>query len=414
MLILWSYSFILKAQDDQHLSLDSCYSLAVANYPLVKQYDLIAQSEEYSLENVSKGYLPKIGFTGHATYQSEVTSLPVSIPGMEFPTISKKQYRIYGEAVQSLTDMVTLQYQKDYIRANTQAEEINNAVELYKIKDRICQLYFGVLLLDVQINQARLIIDDIENALVAANAAIGNGSGLKSTADILKANLLQNEQKLIELNSGKKTYLKMLSYFTGLPMNEATMLETPAIEITSQEIKRPELKLFEYKRLTFDSQEKILNARNWPQLSLFFQGGYGRPALNMLDNNFKFYYITGLRFKWNLVGLYTLRNDKSMLSLNKKMVDVQQDVFLFNTRLNLSDQNQEVNKLKALMESDKEIVTLRSKIAKTSGKQLKFGVITVHDYLSTLYARDQAEQNFTMHKLQLLMAQYKINITTGN
>src|SRR4051812_25530756 len=44
----------------QTLPIDSCYALAVRNYPLIKQYELIEKTKEYTLNNAGKAYLPQL------------------------------------------------------------------------------------------------------------------------------------------------------------------------------------------------------------------------------------------------------------------------------------------------------------------------------------------------------------------
>src|SRR5699024_950182 len=79
------------------LSLDECYKLAKENYPLNNQYDLLKKSKEYSLENASKGYLPQFSIGGQATYQSDVTQIPIHLPNLDIPTVSNDQYKVFGD-----------------------------------------------------------------------------------------------------------------------------------------------------------------------------------------------------------------------------------------------------------------------------------------------------------------------------
>jgi outer membrane protein TolC len=93
-----------EAKAQTTLTIQDCYSLAKANYPLLKQRDLITKSKEYTVQNASKGYLPQLSINGSATYQSEVTAIPISIPGMNVPTLSKDQYKLYAEVNQTAYD----------------------------------------------------------------------------------------------------------------------------------------------------------------------------------------------------------------------------------------------------------------------------------------------------------------------
>jgi hypothetical protein len=91
---------------------------------------------------------------------------------MDIPTISKDQYRLYGEVSQSITDLFTVKDQKEYINTNSEIETQKTEVELYKLRERINNLYFGILLIDAQIQQTELLKKDIQSGIDKTNVAI--------------------------------------------------------------------------------------------------------------------------------------------------------------------------------------------------------------------------------------------------
>jgi outer membrane protein TolC len=206
----------------------------------------------------------------------------------------------------------------------------------------------------------------------------------------------------------------MLSLFIHQQLDDKVVLEKPAVLTVSSTINRPELKLYSAQQLTFDVQNKLITARNLPRASLFLQGGYGKPALNVLNNAFDLYYIGGLRLNWNLSGYYTAKNECKILSINQDIIGLQRETFLFNTNLNLKQQNAELSKLQELIASDSEIIQLRESIKNTAKNQLDFGTVTSNDYITYLNAEDQAKQGLLLHQIQLLMAQYNYQTTSGN
>jgi outer membrane protein TolC len=412
--ILLICSHWAMAQQNNALTLDYCLEMAKQNYPLIKQYTLIEKTKEYSIANAQKGYLPQFNVAGQATYQSDVTRVPISLPNVDIPTMSKDQYRLYGEVSQSITDLFTVKDQKEYINANSEIETQKTEVELYKLRERINNLYFGILLIDAQIKQTELLKKDIQSGIEKTNVAIANGVALKSTADNLKAELLKADQRTIELKATRKGYADMLALFIGNPIDENTVLEKPHRQMLTNTINRPELKLFDLQKKSFDVQEKLITAKNLPRLSAFFQGGIGRPGLNMLDNDLKGYYIGGLRLSWNITGFYTYKNEKKMLANNQSMIDIQRETFLFNTNLTLKQQNADITKMQDLIETDKSIVTLRESVKNTTQNQLTYGTATTNDYLIAVNAEDQAKQSLILHEIQLLMTEYNAQTTAGN
>jgi len=411
---VFAFLFLWSGMAHAQLTLEECYSLAEQNYPLIKQRELIVKSKEYSLQNLSKGYLPQATINGQATYQSEVTQIPIHLPGVEIPTLSKDQYKIYGELNQSLFDGGMIRDQKQSQEVNAIIEEQKLDVELYKLKERINQLFFGVLLVDEQMKQIELLKNDIQLGLRKTEALMNNGTAFKSSADILKAELLKADQRTTELDAMRKAYLDMLTLFINHPVGDGEAFVKPVAPTLSSEIDRPEIRLYNYQAQNLEVQNKLLSARNLPRLNLFVQGGYGRPALNLLNNDLKTYYLGGLRLNWSLSGLYTTKKERALLDVNRQNIEIQKETFLFNVNFALKQQNAEVTKYSQLLSSDDEIVELRTHIKSTASVQLENGVINANDYLREVSAEDQARQSKIVHEIQLLMAQYAQQTTAGN
>ena len=411
--LFWIFVLPLCSQTNNSLALEDCYKLAKQNYPLVKQRELIEKSKDYSVQNAGKGYFPQLNINGQASYQSAVTQIPIQIPGMNIPSLSKDQYKLYGEINQPLYDGGLVKSQKLIQETNAGVELQKLDVELYKLKERINQLFFGILMMDEQLKQVELLKKDLQSAVAQTEASIANGIAFKNNLDILKVEQLKIEQRAIEYKANRSAYLQMLGLFLNQALDVNTQLLKPQNKLASQNISRPELLLFDQQKKNVDLQNDVLRSRVLPKFNLFLQAGYGRPALNMLSNTFESYYIGGLRLNWSLSGLYTLKNDKAILDLSRKNIDLQKELFIYNTNLSLKQQSAEVQKLSELLRSDDEIITLRSRIKTTSSAQLANGVISSNDYVRELNAEDQARETKILHDVQLLMAQYNQQTTAG-
>lgn len=396
------------------ISIEDCYRLAQENFPLIKRQALILKSKDYSIEIISKGYLPQVNINGQASYQSEVTQIPIQIPNNPIPALSKDQYRLYGELSQVLFDGGIIKSQKESQEAASKVEEQQLKVELYALKNRINQLYFGILLIDQQLAQNQLFKKDIQLGIEKVEAAIQNGTSLRSGADALKAELLNAEQRKIELEAGKKAFIDMLSMFIQQPLDVEINLVQPLNPSLIEKINRPELSLFDFQNQGLQIQQKMLRAKNLPKLNFFVQGGAGRPALNMLSNNLEAYYLFGLRMTIPLTGFYTFKDEKASINIKQQDIEIQKEVFLFNTQLELKQQSAEIAKFQKLLFSDDEIVALRNNIKKTALAQLENGVITSNDYIKETIAEDQARQRKNLHEVQLLMARYDSKTTEGS
>jgi outer membrane protein TolC len=407
------------AEGQKLLTLDTCYARARQQYPLIKQKGLIDKTKDFNVSNAAKGYLPQVNFNGQATYQSAVTSisltgLPPAFKNLSFPTPSKDQFNLHGEVDQTIYDGGMIKQQKQSAGAGADIQEQNIEVQLYALKDRINQIFFGALLIAEQLKQNALLQKDLQSNIDNMQAGVNSGTALSSNLDQLQAELLQQQQNEVELKSSRKAYIDMLGLFINQPLDDNAELQTPVSKIVSDSIHRPELSFYDFQKKNDDVQEKILDASNRPKFLYFFQGGYALPGLNGFDVNPEWYYITGFRLSWSLGGLYTIKNQKQLLDIDKQGIDVQKDDFIFNTRIALKQQSADMIKLQQLINTDKEIIAKRTSVKNAAKAQVDNGVITVHEYINQLDAEDQAKQSLLLHQVQLLMDEYNYQNTSGN
>ncbi len=416
ILLLLSRGTDVIAQTVSKLNIEQAYQLAQKNYPLTKQRGLITKTKEFTVANTAKGYLPVFSLNGQATYQSAVTNFPFTlpIPGFSLPSYSKDQYKIFAEVDQVVYDGGLIKNQQQVASANELIQQQNLEVELYVLYDRINQLFFGALLIDEQLKQNELVKKDIQNGIDKAKALVANGTAYRSSVDELSAQLLQTDQLRVELKANKKAFIEMLGLFINSAVDENIILEKPAVPVLLDNINRPELLFYDYQKKAYDLQDELLKTQVRPKFSLFAQGGYGRPGLNMLSNDFALYYISGLKLNWNLGSLYTLKNQKQLIDINRKSVDLQKETFLFNTTVIQKQQSAELIKFLELLKKDDAIIALRESVKKVAAAQLENGVLSAHDYINQVNAEDQARQAFILHQMQLLQSQYNYQNTVGN
>jgi outer membrane protein TolC len=411
LLILLLFAHAASAQT---ITLEKVNELARQHYPLIKQKELIRQTKELTVENLSKGFLPQLSVSGQATYQSDVTRVKIPVPGVSIEPLSHDQYRIVTDVNQLVYDGGLIKEQKNIQQLNAGVEEQKIEVELYKLRERINQIYLSILFIDEQLKQTELIKKDLETGIKKTEAQVKNGVAFKSNLNTLKAEVLKVEQRVIEFNAARKGFLDVLGLFTGDTYTAGTILEKPASQKEeTQTIVRPELKLFQTQQLFFDGQTNLIKARALPKTSLFLQGGYGRPGLNLLENKFAFFYTTGIRLSWSLGWLYTSKKEKELIQISKRSVDIQQDAFVLNTNTQLKQQQAEIDKISQLIAKDIEIIDLRVKVKDAAKAQLENSVIAANDYLREVNAEDQARQTLIVHQLQLLQAQINYQTILG-
>jgi outer membrane protein TolC len=400
----------------QNITLDICQQKARELYPLTKQYGLIEKTTEYNITNANKAWLPQVNFTAKATYQSETTKLPISIPNVVIPELTKDQYNAALDVSQTIWDGGVVKAQKNIIKAQAEAEKQKLEVDLYMLKERVNQLFFGILLLNEQLQQLTLIKTDLNANYEKVIALKQNGIAGQADIDAVRVEQLNLEQKENDLRATLKSFTEMLSAFTNLNISSNTEFSKPIISTVDYalENKRPELLLLATQSKALSSQRDMITASNLPKVGFFVQGGYGKPGLNMLTNEFSPYYIGGLRLSWNLSGYYSQKNNLEKISLNQKSVDIQKETFLFNNNLQNRQQINEIEKLKSTMKNDDEIILLRSNIKKATTAKFENGTATISDMLRDVNAESMARQARTLHEIQLYMAVYQLKNNINN
>lgn len=413
ILLLFLAPFLAVAQ--QKLSLEDCYDLANKNYPLAKQNQLLSQKKDLELQTLSKEYLPKIDLNAQATYQSEVTQVPIKIPNSTINPLNKDQYRatldinqiIYNGGLQEVNNTIK------EIQTKVQQQQVS--VNLYQLKSRINQLYFSIFLLQ---ERAAILLakrEQLQSKIAEVKTGVKFGALLPTSEKVLEAEDLKIKQLLSEIKFDKKKALENLSILTASPLDENTTLIKPKLNLDSNsKNNRPELQLFDLQNEQIEISKTAISKNNLPKLKAFGQAGYGNPGLNMLDNSFQTFYMVGLKANWNVFDWNKSKTDREILSVSENIIAAEKETFLLNNSIQLQEMNNEIQKLEEIISSDLDIIALRETVLKSSDVQLKNGVITASDYIVELTNLYEAKTNYKLHEIQLLLAKANYNITKGN
>jgi outer membrane protein TolC len=405
----------ISAVAQEQLSLQDCYALVNKNYPLAKQNDLLAQQNELDIAVINKEKLPQLDLLVQATYQSDVTQMPLAIPGTQFEAPNLDQYKanlsvnqlIYsGEKVNTAADLKTAELK-------TQQKQVE--VNLYQLKKQVNQLYFSIL--NLQERKALLEAKRklLNTKLNEVKAGVEFGTLLPSSDAFFEVELLKLEQQFVELDFNKASLINTLSELIGTEISPTIQIENPTITTnTFLKINRPELELFELKKEQIETSEALISTQNIPKIVGFATGGFGNPGLNMLENAFKTYYWVGVRLNWNVFDWNATKKERESLLINKEIIDNEAEIFNLNTNIELANQNSEIRKINAFIDSDQSIIELQKKIVSITASQLKNGVITAADYVTEITNLYEAENKLSTHQIQLLLAKANYNITQGN
>ena len=403
------------------LTLEECYRAARENYPLVRQFDLIERTKDFTVENAAKGYFPQLSFSGKASYQSDVTKMPFSIPGVEFG-LDNDQYQLVLELNQTVWDGGVVRNRKEEARAKSEVQKGQLEVNLYALNDRVNQLFFGMLLIDAQLAQNALLQAQLARNHGQVSACMQQGVANQADLDAVAVEQLNARQTESELRVNRKAYAEVLGLLTGRKGIDAERLVKPSVTVESEikyrilksRLQRTVLWRQGSQRRQLSVQEKGLTARYMPKLGVFAQGAYGDPGLNMLKGGFEPYYIAGVRLSWNISDLYTRKNDKRLLAASRDDIDVQEAVFRLNNRMETAQHWRTVEKIDTLMKNDDELIRLRTNIRKSAEAKVANGTLTVTEMLREVTAEDQAKQTKALHEIQRLQALYDIKYTMNH
>lgn len=395
------------------VTLTECVEKARNNYPQIKELDLIREAEKYDLSNAGQSWLPQLTVSGKAQYQSDVVEMPFDIPGFDF-NLPHDQYSLVGEVSQTIWDGGSTASKKRLLRADANIQSQQLEVTLYSIRQRVENIFLGILLIDKQIVQNEIVIKSLYRNREAVQAGIEHGISYKSDLNIVDVNILNYKQTISALKSDRRAYITMLGKLTGEDLSQAQFVE-PSIDlqIDTATLYRPELKLYKAQLEQAQAQRQGLQSNLYPKLNLSLQGGIGRPGLNMLKNDFEPYYTIGVKLQWNLGALYSRKNDIQKIAVQKERVKQEQETFILNTMLDVTDCLNEVHKAESVLEQDREIIRLREDIRQAGEEQYKQGVIMMTDLMDMIDDEFNAKVAESLHQVQLIMAICDLKNTLG-
>ena len=419
--IMISLALIMLSSVSWAQTLEECQQAAEKNYPLIKQYGLIAKTTQLTVKNIQKGWLPQLTASAQATYQSAVTAWPESMQtmyqqmGLSMKGLRKDQYKISVDLQQTIYNGGAISSQRNIAQQEGKVEEAQTETNLYQVRRRVNEMYFSLLLLNeqIQLNEdVKVLLQSSEKKL---SAMVKGGTAATSDLDNVRAERLSVEQQNENLKQQKLMLQRMLSVFCGLEVNNT---QKPApVQIASSVNHRPEMRLYNSQLELTEAKEKALDTQLRPKLGLFAQGFYGYPGLNMFEDmmnrKWSLNGIVGIKLSWNVSAFYTHKNDKARLSAQREMIENAREVFLFNNKLEEIQQNENINRYQTMMKSDDEIIVLRTNVRKAAESKLTHGIIDVISLLREINNENAAKTQQSIHEIDMLKEMYNLKYTNN-
>ena len=419
--IMISLALIMLSSVSRAQTLEECQQAAEKNYPLIKQYGLIAKTTQLTVKNIQKGWLPQLTASAQATYQSAVTAWPESMQSMyqqmelNMKGLSKDQYKIGIDLQQTIYDGGAISSQRNIAQKEGKVQEAQTETNLYQVRRRVNEMYFSLLLLNEQIQLNEDVKALLQSSEKKLSAMVKGGTAATSDLDNVRAERLSVEQQNENLKQQKLMLQRMLSVFCGLEVNDT---QKPApVQIASSVNNRPEMRLYNSQLELTEAKEKALDTQLRPKLGLFAQGFYGYPGLNMFEDmmnrKWSLNGIVGVKLSWNVSAFYTHKNDKARLNAQREMIENAREVFLFNNKLEEIQQSENISRYQTMMKSDDEIIVLRTNVRKAAESKLTHGIIDVISLLREINNENAAKTQQSIHEIDMLKEMYNLKYTNN-
>jgi outer membrane protein TolC len=395
----------------QTLTIEQCFEDARTNHPLRSKLDLTNQIATFNVENAKKQYLPKIDLTGQATYQSEVTLIPIEVPGFEVESLTRDQYKLSADIYQSIIDGGRVKSMVRIQEASAQLENAQVEADIYQVRQSVINTYFGILKVEAQQQQLQKTIETLEAQFKKVSAAVENGISLPGNKDALEAEILNVQQSQIALDHQKKMLVKNISTLTNKTIDASSTFNVPDFKNMQpglNSINRPELRVLQSGRQALQAKQAMVDANVKPTLGAFVSAGYGKPGLNFLENAFSPYYVAGIRLKWNISQLYTKRNETEVNTLEAAKIQADENQFLRNIQFVEDQFLTEIERLETSNVQEEQILVLRTKMRQRAEKQLENGVITSADYITEVNHEQQVRISLELRQLEINQLNYQL------
>ncbi len=406
---------LLALPASAQLTLEDCRQLARDNYPAIKQYDLVRLTSEYTASNAAKGYIPQVSLSARAQYQSDATKFNGEIPGIDFTGLSRDQYDFRLTVNQSVYDGGAISSARRVARAqgDVDTEQVN--VTMYDVYGRVDDMYFGILTIDEQLRQVRLLEDDLQVSLDNVEGMARGGIANETDVDAVKVERLKAIQTEVGLEASREAYLAMLSTFIGRELGPSTELVRPSLgAVLPTDNLRPELALYDARGRLLDERLRALDSNVIPKIGIFAEGGYGNPGLNMFKTGFQPYYVVGATLSWNIGGFYTRSNDRHSIDVQRRSIESDRETFLLNTRIQSQMQGGQIRTLQRQLEQDDGIIELRESIRSKAEMKVENGTETVNEMLRDINAVSDARLQKSLHELQLQQEIQRLRTINNN
>ncbi|MEX0821323.1 MAG: TolC family protein [Rhodothermales bacterium] len=398
------------------VDLATCYKSAERHFPTARRTDLAERIAELEIRNIDARYRPDVMLEGRGVYHSSVPELPVDLPGAQIPGIPHDQYTAALHVNQVIYDGGVGGTARRLAETSVRATEGEVGVALHELKTQINDVFFGALIQREAAATLGVLRDELQARRAAILARIDQGVVSGEALDVLDVELLSVDQRIETAEQTRRGALAALSVLTGLNLSDDVTLVVPDVDVSAPEVvaDHPQFTVFETRRKRLTLQREQIRRRAQPTIGAFATGAYGRPAgMDIFEDALSPYFSMGVRLSWSVWDWRSADRDRQVIGLQEDAVDAQEDAFVQRVQASAERAWQEVERLRALVERDVEIESLRTRIAERAARRFENGVISATEYVTERHAEHRAALDSRRHEIELRYAMVRYQTLLG-
>lgn len=416
-----------RAQTPDTVYLGTLYDTVEKADPRFRQIALHDEIMELSLSSLAASRKPQVEFSARATYQNETASIPFEsgmLPGLSIPTPPKDQYEFAAEVQQLVYDGGQINRQERLLRARRAERTAEVEAALYALRSEINAAYFATLLHQEQRTQLDVLTGDLQARVRLVSAQVGDGIALPSDEAALEAELIAARQRMTAAEAARRAARRRLEMLTHRTYATGTIFAMPLLEREADAaiaavldsgdvVQRPELDRFARARERVHAEAEAKRTELKPQISAFARVAAGRPGFNFFDESFRPYGIVGLRARWSPFDWGATSDRAAALERRQDILDTEEAAFEARLRREVLDAVYAVERLEAVLVSDRHAVALRERVERTARRQLEEGVLLAAEYVQKRNDVFEARLQRRLHRVELAEARARLLTILG-
>ena len=427
-----------EKNNPERLNLEKAIDLAVQNNRLLKIRRMQVDEKQQKVNEDRVKFFPSVILGGAYLYNNNTPvldvsrgafgELPMGAMNIPMPPADKNfalgEHELYGAAAvlyQPISQIPKISAGVDVAKTELDIARVEQAKATLQIQQNAEKLYVGLLILQKQKEEAQIKLLLAQRKLYDVESAVLAGKTTRSSATGLRANVADEEQNLLKVNSQIDDYTADLKRLTGLPWTTALILDPVSFDeqpvhdeqldeiISAAQKNNNDLKMAGLYKTKAEHAVKASRYSYLPDVGAI--GGYTyQEGITLYPENNSF---IGVLMKWNLQDIfsntYVLRQ---RLALKKQaeenLANTQEQV-----QADIEKAHRKLTQTLELIRVAKKSLDFRREDLRIQTDRNQAGLNLEADVLSARAAVAKAESDYYAAQLNHRIAATDLRILTG-